>query len=289
MRRTYPHVARENGYPTTMSLRQHLGSPLRAAQGEAQSFAAAARQHGVLRETAHRPWPPPDGGWVMGQSWYDLLFAHWTVPRSALERVVPPQLPLDSFDGQVWVGVTPFAVRGLRLRISPPVPALSNFLEINVRTYVKYRGKPGIYFLSLDADSRAAVFTARRSYRLPYFKSDISMDKQDGEIAYRARRTAPDGPPARFAARYRGVGEAYDAEPGTLDHWLTERYCLYTLAGARVMRGEIHHPPWPLQRAEAQIEENTMAAPEGLRLEGEPVLHLSQVQDVVLWPIREAD
>jgi uncharacterized protein YqjF (DUF2071 family) len=225
----------------------------------------------------------------MGQSWYDLLFAHWSVPRRALERVMPPQLPLDSFDGKVWVGVTPFAVRGLRLRRTPPVPALSAFLEINVRTYVKVGGKPGIYFLSLDADSSAAVFAARRSYRLPYFTSEISMEQDGGDVAYRARRTATDGPSARFAARYRAVGEPSGAEPGTLDHWLTERYCLYTLAGTTVMRGEIHHPPWPLRRAEAEIEENTMAEPHGLRLEGEPLLHLSRLQDVVLWSLQEAD
>jgi uncharacterized protein YqjF (DUF2071 family) len=252
------------------------------------SFAGALRQERVLGETGHRPWPAPDDTWFMGQTWDSLLFAHWRVPSSALERVLPPQLPLDTFDGEAWVGVTPFLVRGLRLRYAPPVPVLSTFEEINVRTYVNVGGKPGIYFLSLDADSRPAVFSARRSYRLPYFKCEIAMEAIGDEISYRARRTASDGRPAEFEAHYRPAGEKYEAEPGGLDHWLTERYCLYTLAGSTVMRGEIHHPPWPLQRAEAEIARNTMGRPHGLDLDGQPVLHFSGLQDVVLWPIRAA-
>src|SRR3954469_1338540 len=107
----------------------------------------SARQRESLYELTHRPWPLPGQPWFMGQSWVDLLFAHWRVDLAALKAVVPDRLPIDTFDGDAWVGVTPFVVRGLRLRGSPPPPVLSQFPEINVRTYVSVGGRPGIYFL----------------------------------------------------------------------------------------------------------------------------------------------
>jgi uncharacterized protein YqjF (DUF2071 family) len=244
------------------------------------------RQGDVLTETAHRPWPLPEARWFMGQTWLDLLFAHWRVPFAALERVVPPQLPLDTFDGDCWLGVTPFRVTGLRLRGTPPVPRLSSFAEINVRTYVVVDGKPGIYFLSLDAASWSAVRAARLAYRLPYHRALISTDDADGAIRYDAERISGDGPPASFSATYEAAGEPLSVRDGSLERWLAERYCLYTLDGRRrIQRADIHHPPWPLQPAAAHIERNTMADPFGIELEGEPLLHFSRRQDVVIWPL----
>ena len=151
--------------------------------------------------------------------------------EAALRRVVPAQLPLDTFDGSAWLGVTPFAVHGLRLRGTAPVPVLSSFAEINVRTYVRVGGRPGIYFLSLDAASWPAVFAARRGYRLPYFHSQIATaTRASGPwIHYSVRRTSGDGPPARFEARYRPEGERLPLRDGSVERWLAERYCLYTL------------------------------------------------------------
>ena len=247
------------------------------------------RQREVLRETTHRPWPPPQEPWFMGQTWLDLLFAHWRLPPDVLEAAVPPQLPLDTYDGSAWVGVTPFCITGLRLRGTTPVPGLSTFAEINVRTYVSLDGKPGIYFLSLDAASCAAVRAARRSYRLPYFRSRIAMEESEDGFRFDATRTSGDGEPARFAARYGPAGERLPPRPDSLERWLTERYCLYTLdERQRVLRGEIHHPPWPLRPAWAEIEANTMTRPYGIELPGEPLLHFSARQDVALWPIRSA-
>ena len=224
----------------------------------------------------------------MGQTWNDLLFLHWPLDPAELEPVVPLQLPLDTFEGQAWLGISPFVVTGLRLRWTTPVPVLSTFPEINVRTYVSVMGKPGIYFLSLDADSRSAVFAARRSYRLPYFRSRISVERSQGEVDYRAARVSDDGPPASFAAAYRATGDPAPAQPGSLDHWLTERYCLYTLDDhQRVHRGEIHHPPWPLRPAEARVEANTMTRGVGIDLRGDPLAHFSARQDAALWRIRE--
>lgn len=247
------------------------------------------RQREVLRETAHRAWPLPREPWFMGQIWLDLLFAHWRVPPEALAGAVPPHLPLDTYDGSAWIGVTPFCIAGLRLRGTTPAPGLSTFAELNARTYVSLGGKPGIYFLSLDAASRAAVQAARRSYRLPYFRSRIAMEENGEGIRFDATRTSDDGEPARFAARYGPDGGRLPVRPDSLERWLTERYCLYTLdERQRVLRAEIHHPPWPLQPAWGEIEANTMTAPYGIELPGEPLLHFSARQDVALWPLRPA-
>jgi uncharacterized protein len=247
----------------------------------------ALQQRAVLNDAGHRPWPLPDGPWLMGQSWVDLLFAHWRVPEEELRRVVPPQLPLDTFEGSAWLGITPFCVRGLRLRNTVPAPVLSSFPELNVRTYVSVEGKPGIYFLSLDADSCPAVAAARRLYRLPYFRSQIEVSSEDKAIAYDLVRTSDDGPPGYFRARYGPEGPELPVRDGSLERWLAERYCLYTLDDEqRVHRGEIHHPPWPLHDAWAEIETNTMAMPLGIDLAGEPLLHFSPRQDVVIWPLQ---
>jgi uncharacterized protein len=255
----------------------------------AAAMATALRQRGTLSETGHRPWPPPERGWFMGQSWRHLLFAHWPVEPDELRAVVPPQLPLDLYDGKAWVGVTPFQVEGLRLRGTTPMPVISRFLEVNVRTYVDYGGRPGIYFLSLDAASRVAVAAARRTYRLPYFRADQFLSQERGRFRFRSERVSADGPAAKLDCTFAPAGERFEAAPGSLEHFLTERYCLYTLAeGGTVQRGEIHHPPWPLQPAEASFDVNTMAYGYGLELAGEPLAHYADLQDVVLWAIEPA-
>lgn len=226
----------------------------------------------------------------MGQTWCDLLFAHWRVPAEELRRVAPPELPLDTYDGSAWLGVTPFFVRGLRLRGTAPAPRLSSFPEINVRTYVEVGGKPGIYFLSLDAASWPAVLAARRSYRLPYFRSRIVAGAEGHRVAYDATRISGDGPPARFEARYGPDGPPLSVRPGSLERWLTERYCLFTLdEERRIHRGDIHHLPWRLRPGWAEIETNTMAMPFDIAIQGDPLLHFSSRQDVVIWRIRPAD
>ena len=245
----------------------------------------------VTRVRTHRPWPLPRRPWVMGQTWTHLLFAHWSVAPELLGQVVPAQLPLDTFHGRAWVAVTPFGVRNLRARWALPVPYLSAFPEINVRTYVTGDGKPGIYFFSLDADSALAVAAARRLYRLPYFRARMKIEPDGDGIRYLSARTSPEAPaPAGFRARYRPIGETFQSQPGSIEHWLTERYCVYTLdEQLRVLRGDIHHPPWPLRAAEADIEVNSMTAEIGLDLDGDPLLHYAQRQDVVFWPLQRAE
>jgi uncharacterized protein len=252
----------------------------------------AALSDDPLADVAHRPWPLPRGPWVMAQRWTNLLFIHRPATVDAVRAVVPPALTLDVYDGTVWVSVTPFYLSHLRPRGVPPIPGVSEFPELNVRTYVTYGGKPGVYFFSLDAGNALAVFGARTLYRLPYFRAAMSVrESRDGTIHYRSRRTHRNAPPAEFSAQYRPTGAETHSKPGTLDHWLTERYCLYALnTTRRVYRAEIHHRPWALQPAEVEIERETMAAAAGLTLPAEPTrLSFSRRLDVVVWAPERVD
>jgi uncharacterized protein YqjF (DUF2071 family) len=197
---------------------------------------------------------------------------------------VPSQLPLDTYDGQCWLAITPFHMSNVRPRGVPPIPGFSSFPELNVRTYVKLEDKPGVYFFSLDAGILSAVFAARSFYRLPYFYAGMKVEITE-EIRYVSQRRVP--PDAKFRGRYRPVSPVQLRPRGSLEHWLTERYCLYTTTGRSVFRAEIHHLPWPLQDAEAEIEANTMAAAARITLpEVAPVLHFSRKLEVLIWPLR---
>ena len=247
------------------------------------------RQRAGLAETAHRPWPLPARPWLMGQTWYSLLFAHWAVRPETLRPLIPQPLELDLRDGQAWVGVTPFVVGGLRIRGTPPLPWLSRFPELNVRTYVDYGTHPGIYFFSLDAARLAAVTAARRAYRLPYFHAKMSARHQGGKVHYDSERIDPSGPPAKLRACYGPTGPRLPVDDGSLERWLAERYRLYVVdERGRVLRADIHHPPWPLQPAGATIELNTMARPLGQELISDPLLHYSARQDTLIWPFEAA-
>lgn len=240
----------------------------------------------ILEHTAHRPWPLPRGPWIGVQVWHDLLFAHWPISAEQLRPLVPPQLPLDTFDGQCWVGIVPFHMSGVRPRGVPPLPGLSAFPELNVRTYVTVDNKPGVYFFSLDAANVPAVWAARAFYHLPYYYAHMKADVRGDSVHYSSERFLT---PALLKARYGPVGEVRLRAPGGLDYWLTERYCLYTVWRKRIYRCEIHHPQWPLQYAEAEIPENTMAAAAGITLPNtRPLLHFSKRQDVLVWPLRQA-
>jgi uncharacterized protein len=248
-------------------------------------------QSNVIGQTANRPWPLPPEPWLMAQTWRDLLFAHWALGPADVARIIPEALGLDTFDGRAWIGVTPFEVSGLRPRGGPPVPRLSRFPELNVRTYVTVGGKPGIFFLSLDAASMLAVFAARRAYRLPYFRARMSIDRRSERVQYESERVSPDGELAGFEAEYAPAGGSFRAAPGSLEYFLTERYCLYTIdETGRALRADIQHPPWPLQPATATIRVNTMTRPWGVRLPDEPpLLHYARLQRVLIWPLRPAD
>ncbi len=244
----------------------------------------------LLHRADHRAWPPPQRPWLMTQTWHDVLFAHWPVPREVLEPKLPQGLTLDTFEGQAWLGVLPFHMSGIRLRNILPVPGSARFPEINVRTYVVRDGKPGVWFFSLDAGSLPAVWGGRTLFHLPYFHARFAVRRSGDRVAYESRRNTPGGPSPAFRVRYRPTGPVRLAPPGTLEHWLTERYCLYAQdRRGRLYRGEIHHLPWPLQPAEAEIAENGMAAAHGITLpEREPLLHYTARLKVLIWPLVRA-
>ena len=239
----------------------------------------------ILGEVGHRPYPVSAGPWVMGMTWRDLLFMHWPIDAEVLRPLVPLSLSIDTFDGSAWLGVVPFYMTGVRPHFVPAVPGLSTFPEINLRTYVTAQERPGVWFFSLDAHSGLAVRLARATFHLPYFDAEMSCTATNDEIHYRSVRTHRGAPPAGFEVRYRPTGKSFESGRGTIEDFLTERYCLYSADKKGVVRrGEVHHRLWPLQPAEAEVGTLDMTRQIGLKLpETGPVLHFSRRLDVLAW------
>ena len=228
----------------------------------------------------------------MQQRWNDLLFAHWPVPAAEVERTLPPGLVVDTFEGSAWLGVVPFSMDRVRLHGLPSVPGARAFAELNLRTYVRERGtnRSGVYFYSLDCGNPLAVTVARTVFHLPYFWARMGMrfGEQPGrsrEVEYSSQRLLS-ARKARFRARYRGLGAMAQ---GPIEHFLTARYSLYTADGGRLLRGDIHHLPWPLELAEAEFEVNELPAAHGFTLpDTPPVLHYSRELMVYVWALEHA-
>lgn len=223
----------------------------------------------------------------MAQSWHRLLFAHWPIAVDDLRPHIPPGLEIDTYDGQAWLGVVPFEMSDIRARRLPPVPLFSAFPELNVRTYVTRDGLPGVWFFSLDADHFPAVAFARRFFHLPYFKAQMRVQLRGETVLYTSSRNHPGAAAADFRGAYQPCSPVFQAQRGTLEYWLTERYYLYAAdKQARLYRGPIHHPPWPLQQAEADIVQETMVASHGLTLpDTAPLLHYAHRMDMLVWHI----
>jgi uncharacterized protein YqjF (DUF2071 family) len=221
----------------------------------------------------------------MAQSWHDLLFAHWPVEAEKLRPLIPDRLEIDLFEGQAWLAVVPFRMTGVRLRGPPAASWLSAFPELNVRTYVTYGGKAGVWFFSLDAGNPLAVAIARAWFHLPYFRASMRCAERSGWIEYASQRNHSGAAQAALQGRYHPIAPVFLSRPGTLEHFLTERYCLYAFDGrGRIIRGEIHHPPWLLQLAEAEFSQNSMADAAGVALPASaPLLHFAKRQDVLVW------
>lgn len=239
--------------------------------------------HSIVESTAHRPWPMPRGPWLMTQSWHDLLFAHWRVDVSEIRRAVPAAFELDLFDGEAWLGVVPFRMTNVGLRAMPALPWVSAFAELNVRTYVRVGDRAGVYFFSLDAARWLAVAAARMLLNLPYYTAEMKVERYGGGVRYDSSRRPHQR--AEFKATYEPMGDPFAPSVGSLEYFLTERYCLYQHnRRGKPYRLDIHHPPWSLQSAHAVIVRNTMAAGNRLTLSGAPaLLHFARRQDVVAW------
>jgi uncharacterized protein len=221
----------------------------------------------------------------MAMRWDDLAFLHWPVPVAALEAQIPNGLQLDTFDGQAWIGIVPFRMAGVQARGLPEVPGTNAFLELNVRTYVTDGTRPGVWFFSLDCANLLAVRGARVGFSLPYFDAKMQSLENDSGFDYSSTRTHRGAPAAKFRANYGPSSEVVSAIPGTLEHWLTERYCLYAQRPTgQVIRGEILHQPWPLQTCKVEILENTLCNSLGLKLPTQPTLaHFAKQLEVHAW------
>lgn len=222
--------------------------------------------------------------WVMTQRWSDLLFLHYEVPVGKLRALVPDALTVDTYEQRGWVSITPFWLSQLRPPGIPSLPWVSHFGEVNVRTYVTYQGKPGVYFFSLDASHLSAVWGARIFYRLPYWHAAMTIKgRGSATVQYRSKRSH--GPkPAELRIEYGPAGAEFHAVPGSLEHFLCERYCLYSATRKRLYRADIHHLPWILQAATADVELNTMAQTAALELPASPdVMHFSRTLKVLVW------
>ena len=241
--------------------------------------------------TSQRPRPLPSGRWVMTQRWNDLLFAHWQVPVQQVAALLPEGLQVDAFQGSAWLGVVPFWMDRIKIRGVPPIPGARSFPELNLRTYVRdpRTGTQGVYFFSLDAGNLLAVTVARAFFHLPYYWAEMQLQQRsEREFSFYSRRLFAN-PQVIFKARYRGLGPTRrlaESRAGTLEYFLTERYCLFTHNRAgQLVRSSIHHVPWPLEDAEAQIERNDLAEAIGIHLPAqEPVLHYSRRLAVYVWP-----
>ncbi len=222
----------------------------------------------------------------MKQTWGKLLFMHWRIAVASLRPLIPTGLTIDTYDGSAWIGVVPFTMWGIRASCAPPVPWVSAFHELNVRTYVQRDGVPGVWFFSLDANSLPAVLGARAFYHLPYFHAHIELAQTDETIRYDLRRVRPN-PRAEFQATWTCGADLPAARPDSLEFFLTERYCLYAAHGAKLYRARIHHRPWPLRHAELSAMHSNMIESHGLPTPtGEPLLHYAEALAVDIWPLK---
>ncbi|MBM7643828.1 uncharacterized protein YqjF (DUF2071 family) [Scopulibacillus daqui] len=237
-------------------------------------------------QTNHRPYPLPIRPWIMTQTWNDVFFIHWPVDFDDIRDKVPKPLYIDTFNGRAWIGIVPFHITDFKVRDIFSIPFSSAFPEINVRTYVTYNNKPGVYFFSLDAGHWMASVAARTAARLPYFFSKIDVAKKNGIITYKSSRQDTNRLDGEFEGSFSSDHTTYKSEKGSLDEWLTERYCFYTTYRNKLYRCDIHHEKWELQKAEGEILTNTLVSSQGITLpDDKPVFHYASRKKALIWPL----
>ncbi|MEM6790129.1 MAG: DUF2071 domain-containing protein [Myxococcota bacterium] len=220
------------------------------------------------------------------QRWRTLLFMHWEVDPNIIQATLPDGLEVDTFEGRAFLGVVPFTMRDVAPPWSPSVPGISNFHELNVRTYVVRDGLPGVWFYSLEAASTVAVAIARLKWKLPYFRASMRLEQADDVIDYESRRLFPGPKPATFSARWRVGSELPTPTLGSLEYFLVERYVLFAQQGPRLQVGRVHHAPYRIHAADIEALDEGVTAPLGFALEGAPPLvHYSPGVDVDVYAL----
>lgn len=239
-------------------------------------------------EVEQRPYPLPSSPWIMTQTWSNMLFAHWPISTNHLRAHIPSILDIDARDGTSWISIIPFQVRHTRLHSMPKFPFYHTYLELNVRTYVMYKGVPGVYFFSLDANKWPVVTGAKIGAALPYKHACMKMTVKDPIVHVKSQRQHPGSPSESFKASYQQSSSIYIPDKESLEYWLLERYCFWTLKGNTLYRGDIHHDRWRITNAKADLYFNTMASflPQ-YSFQNEPLLHFSSNKNVFTWPLKK--
>ena len=240
--------------------------------------------------TSHKLRPLPPGRWSVRQRWNDLLFAHWPVPAASIAPLVPEGLLVDTFEGSAWLGAMPFWMDRVKVRGCPPIPGARSSPHLCLRTYVRdpQTGMPGVCFLSVETSNLLAAAVGRAFYCLPYYWSEMQLEQRtERDFSFYSRRRFASRPVV-FKAHYRGLGPTRrlaESCAGTLECFLMERYCLFAHnRDGQPIRANLHHVSWPLEEAEAEIEQNGLAAAIGIRLPDlPPVLHYSRRMAVYVW------
>ncbi|OCA87103.1 YqjF family protein [Pseudobacillus wudalianchiensis] len=242
--------------------------------------------HEAFLHLKHRPFPLPSSPWVMTQTWADLLFMHWPIHPEALKPFLPASLQIDVYERKAWLGIVPFTVSDMRFRGLPSLPFLRSFLQLNVRTYVIYKGVPGVYFFNLDVNHLPSVLGARLFYSLPFRQTNMAA-VMDTSCHFQSSYSFGQNQEELDVA-YKPSSLPYLADRGTFEYWAAERYCLFTERRKKLYRGDIHHTKWALQKAEAVIFHHTTAAfLSRAYFQQEPILHFSKEKQAFFWPLQE--
>jgi uncharacterized protein YqjF (DUF2071 family) len=247
----------------------------------------------LLNTTDHRPFPPPTSAWVMKQTWRNVLFLNMPVNADALAETLPAGLEPDTYQGQAWVSIVPFQLamtpRGFPHLLSETFWPI-RFNELNVRTYVRFKNQPGVYFYSLDADDAFSVASARGLFGLNYFRAKMSMslpkDVFTENIVFESRRRHAPYPSSVFSAHYQPESVRLEVKPGSLAEWLTSRWCFFCPNKSHgFIRGDIHHEQWPLYPARWHIEAESLLLDHQLpKAQGAMIGYFSPKVHVLAWP-----
>ena len=216
-------------------------------------------------------------------TWRDLLFVHWRVEASLMQRLLPKGLEVDTFDGSAWIGLVPFQMDRTRPYGIPGIPTVSRFFECNVRTYVLHKGIPGVWFFSLDAASRLAVFGGRNFWKLNYIHAKFKVDVSGNEVDYQLRRANGE----RTRIKWTVEDALPESEPGSLRHFLTDRCYLYAGDGNHLWRSGVFHEPWKLRNAQLNELDDELVSSVGIRTEGLPSCMAAEPIDVVGWSLQK--
>ncbi len=225
--------------------------------------------------------------WNVFQGWRDLLFASWRIPVEKMRPLVPSDMTVDTFDGSAWISLVPMKMSDLHFKHLPPLPGLDHFLEINLRTYVRVDDEPGVHFFSIDCNDLLSDWYASHFLKLPCLRAAMTLELTDGAYVYESHRTAHKDPPGDLIARYAPVGAAFETQPGSLEHFLVERYAMFFPSGkGSVLRGEMKHNPWQVQRADVDLMINTIPRAAGFEVGNRPDAALyAQGVDTYAWPV----